>query len=153
MSNSTLIKTIANIISGNLLSLSGKTGKPLDQIIKRENLIYLARLFEGRKISNQGLQKVLEHLSENPDLEAEKAVEELGVLQISDDQTLLAFVNQAIAENPKQVEQYKSGKVQLIGFFVGQCMKLSGGQGDPAKFNQLLTEALNKLEVSEAVSS
>ncbi|HEX6545939.1 MAG TPA: hypothetical protein VF023_06515 [Bryobacteraceae bacterium] len=53
------------------------------------------------------------------------------------------MVDSVLAGNPKQVEQYKSGKTTVIGFFVGQVMKASRGQANPASVNELLKAKLS----------
>jgi Asp-tRNA(Asn)/Glu-tRNA(Gln) amidotransferase B subunit len=65
-----------------------------------------------------------------------------GLKQISDTGALEKIVDEIIAANPKQVEQYKSGKTTVIGFFVGQVMKQSRGQANPAAVNAILAEKL-----------
>jgi aspartyl-tRNA(Asn)/glutamyl-tRNA(Gln) amidotransferase subunit B len=69
-------------------------------------------------------------------------VEKMGVRQISDTSALEAMVAEAIAANPKQVEQYRAGKTALLAFFVGQVMKASRGQAQPALVNDLLRQQL-----------
>jgi len=73
---------------------------------------------------------------------AEEIVREMGGSQVSDDAAIRAFVDQAIATNPKQLEQYRAGKTSLVGFFVGQVMKLSGGRANPQVVNEVLKKAL-----------
>ena len=65
-----------------------------------------------------------------------------GLTQISDEGALGKIIDEVIAANPKQLEQYRSGKTAVIGFFVGQVMKASRGQADPAAVNKLLKEKL-----------
>ena len=65
-----------------------------------------------------------------------------GLKQISDTGALEKIVEEVIAANPKQVEQYKAGKTTVIGFFVGQVMKQSRGQANPATVNAILAEKL-----------
>jgi aspartyl-tRNA(Asn)/glutamyl-tRNA(Gln) amidotransferase subunit B len=137
-----LIKTIANIITTTLISYSAKTSKPIQELIKKEDLIYLAKLFEKKDINNQGLLKAIQFLIDNPTKNAEETVIDLNLIQVSDDSVLIQYVEQAINNNPKQVEEYKSGKLQIIGFLVGQCMTLSNKTGNPAKFKELLESKL-----------
>jgi aspartyl-tRNA(Asn)/glutamyl-tRNA(Gln) amidotransferase subunit B len=66
----------------------------------------------------------------------------MGGSQVSDEAAIREFVNQAIADNPKQLDQYRAGKTSLVGFFVGQVMKLSGGRANPQVVNELLKKAL-----------
>lgn len=63
--------------------------------------------------------------------------------QVSDDSELEPLIDKIISDNPKQVEQFKGGKTKLMGFFVGQVMKETGGKANPAQVNQLLTAKLN----------
>jgi aspartyl-tRNA(Asn)/glutamyl-tRNA(Gln) amidotransferase subunit B len=138
----TLIKNIANIITGVLSSLSTKLDRPIDELVDKDNLIALAKLFGDKKINNQGLLQAIEFLIYNPDRQTSDVVKELNLIQIDDDSVLDAFVELVVTKNEEQVKQYQSGKVQVIGFLVGQCMKESGGKGNPAKFKDLLTSRL-----------
>ena len=140
--SATLVKTIANIITGNLLGQATKLNREVDTLISKENLIELARLFESTKINNQGVAKAIDILVQNPNSSLESILIENNLLQITDSSALAGFVEKVIAENSEKVNEYKAGKVQLIGFFVGQCMKISGGTGNPKIFNELLTDKL-----------
>jgi aspartyl-tRNA(Asn)/glutamyl-tRNA(Gln) amidotransferase subunit B len=62
--------------------------------------------------------------------------------QISDTSAIEKMIDEVIAANPKQVEGYKAGKKTLAGFFVGQVMKASKGQANPALVNEILTKKL-----------
>jgi aspartyl-tRNA(Asn)/glutamyl-tRNA(Gln) amidotransferase subunit B len=62
--------------------------------------------------------------------------------QITDSDAIEKMIDEVIAANPKQVEQYRAGKKTVIGFFVGQVMKASKGQANPALVNQLLERKL-----------
>lgn len=70
-------------------------------------------------------------------------VDKLGVKQTNDTGALEVIVDTVIAESAKQVEEYKSGKEALFGFFVGQCMKKSAGQGNPKIFTEILKKKLS----------
>ena len=69
-------------------------------------------------------------------------MEREGLKQISDSGALEKIVDEVLAANPKQVEQYKGGKTTVIGFLVGQVMKASRGQANPAAVNELLKNKL-----------
>ncbi len=73
---------------------------------------------------------------------AAEVIESLGGAQVSDEALIRALIEQVITANPKQLEQYQSGKITLIGFFVGQTIKASGGKANPQMVNQLLKERL-----------
>jgi aspartyl-tRNA(Asn)/glutamyl-tRNA(Gln) amidotransferase subunit B len=69
-------------------------------------------------------------------------MEREGLKQISDSGALEKIADEVIAANPKQVEQYKAGKAALLGFLVGQVMKASRGQANPAAVNEVLKKKL-----------
>ena len=65
-------------------------------------------------------------------------------MQISDEATLLKFVNEALDNNPQSVEDYKNGKGRAMGYLVGQIMKASKGQANPQIVNKLLKQQLDQ---------
>ena len=69
-------------------------------------------------------------------------VEREGMNSVSDTGELEKIIDDVIAANPKQVEQYRGGKSTVLGFFVGQVMKVSRGQANPAAVNELLKKKL-----------
>ena len=74
---------------------------------------------------------------------AQEVVESMGGSQVSNEDEIRKFAQQAIASGAKQFEQYRSGKTGLFGFFVGQVMKLSGGRANPQVVNKVLKELLD----------
>ena len=138
------IKTLANLITVNLIAEASSREAEVSELISTENLIALADLFNQNKISNQGLAKGLTLAIENPDKKVQEIVEEEGLLQITNDSALEAFVSVVLENNPKVVEEYKGGKIQVIGFLIGQCMKESKGKGNPAKFKEILENKLTQ---------
>ncbi len=71
-------------------------------------------------------------------------VEKYGLGQISDEAELEALAARVVAEHPAQVEQYRAGKQQVLGFFVGQVMKATQGRANPKLVNELLRKALDR---------
>ena len=137
-----MTNTIANVITTYLIPLTQKYNKPIQDLITIENFMALCVSYESKEINNQGVQKALEYLAENPKAKTGEVLKKLNLIQISDDSLLIEFVQTAIKENNSQVEQYKAGKTQVIGYLVGQCMKISKGQGNPARFNEILKKEL-----------
>jgi aspartyl-tRNA(Asn)/glutamyl-tRNA(Gln) amidotransferase subunit B len=142
MIDQSLIKTVANIITNQLITYSTKNDKPLESLISKENIIKLATLFNENKISNQGLSKAIELVIETPNIGLNTILEDNKLIQTTDTGALQVIVDSVLESNPAQVEQYKSGKINVIGFLVGQCMKQAGGSGNPKIFNELLTAKL-----------
>ena len=140
--NSQLLKTIVNIITTNLLAQSTKLNKPVDTLLKEQTIIDLAKLFEESKINNQSISKAIELLITNPDQDLMQVLTDNNLIQSTDTSDLIPIVDSVIGNNPIQVDQYRSGKTQVVGFLVGQCMKQSKGIGNPKLFNELLIERL-----------
>src|SRR5260370_33518421 len=101
----------------------------------------MIRLIDSGKISGKMAKEVLIEMCRSGRPAAE-VVEEMGGGQVSDSTEIRSLVDQAISANPKQAEQYLSGKTALFGFFVGQGMKLSGGLANPQLVNDALKDAL-----------
>jgi aspartyl-tRNA(Asn)/glutamyl-tRNA(Gln) amidotransferase subunit B len=95
----------------------------------------------NKEISGSAAKKVFEHMLTSTD-SADKLIDKLSLRQISDTSALEEMVDKVIADNPAQVEEYKSGKEQILGFFVGQVMKSSKGQANPKLVNEMLREKL-----------
>ena len=74
------------------------------------------------------------------DVEPIAYMEKEGLLMVSDSGAIEAAVDQVLAENPKTVEEFHSGKEKVLGFLVGQVMKKMRGKADPGLVNELLTE-------------
>ena len=79
---------------------------------------------------------------EETDKEPETIIEEKGLKQVSDTKEIEKIIDKIIADNPKNVEDYKGGKEKLFGFFVGQAMKATQGKANPAVINKLLKDKL-----------
>lgn len=131
-------KTAAIFVSGNLLGFAIKTDTEIAKVLTLKQLFDVITLLDSKKLNNLSLQKILELLNSNVELDAQEIAQENGLIQVSDDTALQAFVDLVIANNPSVVEQYKSGKIQVIGFLIGACMKESKGRGNPEKFKSLL---------------
>ena len=74
---------------------------------------------------------------------ADEIIDSRGLKQITDTGAIEAIIDEVIANNPSQVEQYRGGKAQLLGYFVGQVMKASKGKANPAQVNQILRQKLS----------
>ncbi len=75
--------------------------------------------------------------------DADKIIEQKGLKQVTDSGAIEKLIDDVIANNPKQLEQYRAGKEKLFGFFVGQVMKISKGKANPAQLNELLKNKLS----------
>lgn len=104
-------------------------------------LAELISKIEDGTISGKIAKEILPKLFEGSSVT--EAVESIGGGQISDASALEAIIDQIVAANPKELEQYRSGKTKLLGFFVGQVMKQTGGRANPKLTNQILAQKLN----------
>ncbi len=113
-----------------------------DTKLTPENLAELLTMIEKGTISNNiGKQIIIDMM--NDGTQASKIVEAKGLSQITDVNTIRKMVEEVVNNNPNQVEQYKSGKTNLFGFFVGQVMKATKGKANPKTVNDILKELLD----------
>ena len=94
------------------------------------------------EISGKLAKEIFSKMIETGD-SAKTIIDREGLKQISDTGALEKIIDEVIAASPKQLEQYRSGKTTVIGYFVGQVMKLSKGQANPAAVNELLKSKLD----------
>jgi aspartyl-tRNA(Asn)/glutamyl-tRNA(Gln) amidotransferase subunit B len=135
-------RTAANWVMGDLAALLKEHGAEIaDSPLSAENLGGLVKLIAQGKISGKIAKEILPQMFSSGET-AETIAEREGLHQISDTGALEKIVDEVIAANPKQVEQYRGGKPAVIGFLVGQVMKASRGQADPAAVNTLLKSKL-----------
>ena len=106
-------------------------------------LINMLEMISSGKISTQQAKEVCTLCLEEKKT-PETIVKEKGMDQISDEETIRDLVNKVLDENPEQVETYKSGKTNIVGFLVGQVLKSSGGKANPGVVSKLLNEEIVK---------
>lgn len=112
-----------------------------DTKLTPENLAELISLIEKGTISNNiGKQIIIEMMKDGT--KASVIVEKKGLSQITDEGAIKTIVQKVVVANPNQVEAYKNGKTNLLGFFVGQVMKETKGRANPKTVNELLKEII-----------
>ena len=138
------VKLSTNWITGELFALLNEKDLGIKQSpISAENLSKLINLIKDGIISGKIAKTIFELMAEG-NQDPKKIVEERGLKQQSDPKELEKIIMEIITENKDKVEQYKSGKEKLFGFFVGQAMKLSGGKANPKLVSDMLKEKLKK---------
>ena len=138
------VKLATNWITGELFALLNNKNLEITQSpISAQNLSNLINLIQDGTISGKIAKTVFE-LMVDGDKDPKKIVEDKGLKQESDPKELEKIVLKIIATNKDKVEEYKSGKEKLFGFFVGQVMKHSGGKANPKLVNDILKEKLSK---------
>ena len=101
----------------------------------------LVALVDGQAVSRVAAKEVLAELAKKGG-DPEAIVDRLGLRQVADRGALLALAEKVLAEWPAKVEEYRSGKTGLLGFFLGQVVKASGGSADPKVAKAILEERL-----------
>lgn len=138
-------KMLCNLFLGDVMALMNETGKSIGECaMKPEELASLVTLAADGTINGPTLKELLPEIFEKGGDPA-AIVNERGLGAVSDTGALEAFVEQAIAANPKSVQDYKAGKKAAAGFFVGQVMKLSKGKADPKIVGRIVAEKLASL--------
>jgi len=136
-------RRVANLVQSELTMRLKAAGLELEQSpISMKGVAQAADLTEDGKLSSKQLKQLFDLCFERnedfgPVYEREKPQ------QISDASTLEKMIDDVIAANPAQVEQYRKGKKTVAAFFVGQVMKASKGQANPALLNELVTKKLD----------
>jgi aspartyl-tRNA(Asn)/glutamyl-tRNA(Gln) amidotransferase subunit B len=135
-------KLAANWMIVELFGVLNKEGKEIkDSPVSAKNLSKLINLIKDNTISGKIAKTVFEEMVKN-DQDPDKIVEDKGLKQQSDPKELEKIIETIVKNNQDKVEQYKSGKDKLFGFFVGQAMKETESKGNPKLINDILKEKL-----------
>ena len=136
-------KLSANWVMGDLQAVLNKNETPISQSpVAAKDLAGLISRIKDNTISSKIAKTVFEAMLAGEG-DADAIIESKGLKQVTDTGAIEAMVDEVIANNPDQVQQYKDGKEQVIGFFVGQVMKASQGKANPGQVNQMLKEKLS----------
>jgi aspartyl-tRNA(Asn)/glutamyl-tRNA(Gln) amidotransferase subunit B len=134
----------ANYLVADIFGLLKKDSKEVlaDAFPSSSSFKILLDMIVANELSSRGAKDLLPLMLTDKNLDVKKTAEEKGLIQKNDPEALKAIVAEVIAESPKQVADYKSGKEAMFMYFVGQAMKKSKGAGNPSLFQELLKEAL-----------
>ena len=136
------IKLAKNWIMGDFFaSLNEKNISISESPVTAKKMAQLIDSISSGTISGRTAKEVFEIMKETGE-EPNKIIESKGLQQKSDPKELEGIIDNVISENKDKVEQYKSGKDKLFGFFVGQVMKVSGGKANPQLVNDILKKKL-----------
>ncbi|KKL54974.1 hypothetical protein LCGC14_2260040, partial [marine sediment metagenome] len=137
-------KQCANWVIGELSGALNKANLEItDSPVSAEQLAGILSRISDNTISGKIAKTVFEALWDGEGENADAVIESKGLKQVTDTGAIEAMVDEVIANNPAQLQQYKEGKEQLLGFFVGQVMKASKGKANPAQVNELLKKKLS----------
>jgi len=137
-------KLVANWVMGELSAgLNQNNVEIVNSPVSAERLGGLVKRIADKTISGKIAKQVLELMWNSNDF-ADAIIEREGLKQISDTGELEKMIDQLMAENTAQVEQYRAGKTKMMGFFVGQLMKQTQGKANPQELNKLLQSKLKE---------
>ncbi len=135
-------KLTANLMLGEVNAALNREAKDIEQItITEQQLAKLVQRIADNTLSGKLAKTVFELLWQNPQ-DPDLIIEQQGLKQVTDSGAIEGIVDTVIANNPKQVADYRAGKQQIFGFFVGQVMKASQGKANPEQVNKILQDKL-----------
>jgi aspartyl-tRNA(Asn)/glutamyl-tRNA(Gln) amidotransferase subunit B len=139
-------KAAANLIINKILPYCNEAGIAIGQfpLGYPQLAAFIQLIDEGKVASAVAYQRILPALLEAPGQTPLAAAEALNLIQTSDQNLLAQIVAKVLADNPEEAERYRKGKKGLLGFFMGEVMKASGGKADPKVAGNLLREMLEK---------
>ena len=136
-------KLCANWLTGDLTAALNKADLDIqDSPVSAARIAELLQRISDQTISGKIAKQVFDTLWQHPNSTADTIIAEQGLKQITDSGAIEAIIDKIIADNPDQVEQYRSGKDKVFAFFVGQVMKAMQGKANPAEVNKMLIAKL-----------
>jgi aspartyl-tRNA(Asn)/glutamyl-tRNA(Gln) amidotransferase subunit B len=133
----------ANWIMGDLTAALNKNNLTItDSLITSENLAQLLKRISDQSVTNHLAKKVFSLMWDSGST-ANEIIEKQGLTQINDENALAAIIEKVLLNHAAQVEQYRSGKEKLWGYFVGQIMKATKGKANPQQVNVILKKRLS----------
>lgn len=136
------VRLCTNWMTVEVLGALNRAGLEIGQCpVDSGRLAGLLKRIADNTISGKIAKQVFEKMW-SCDADADQIIEQEGLVQISDSGAIAAVIDAIVSRNPGQVEQYRSGKDKVFGFFVGQVMKEMQGKANPAEVNRMLIERL-----------
>ena len=135
--------SLANLVS-NEVARELKQGEMAALKFTPKQIADLIKMLDDETISNKIAKQVFEIMVKTGE-NADKIVQEKGLLQISDPSVIVPIIEDVIDKNPQNIEKFKAGNTKLLGFFVGQVLKATGGKANPKMVNELVAKTLKEL--------
>ncbi|UPH46247.1 Asp-tRNA(Asn)/Glu-tRNA(Gln) amidotransferase subunit GatB [Methylophaga pinxianii] len=136
-------KQCANWVIGDLSGALNKAGLEITESpVSAQQLGSVLLRIQDNTISGKIAKQVFEAIWNGEGTDADAVIESKGLKQVTDTGAIEAMIDDVIAANPEQVQQYRDGKEQVFGFFVGQVMKASKGKANPGQVNDILKQKL-----------
>ncbi len=136
-------KTVSNWVMGELTRELNNSGTEISASpVSPERLVSLLQMVDRGTVSLKVAREIFPEIYRS-EKTPEQIVQQKGLVQVSDESELGKIVDKVLANSPVQVAQFKEGKQQVLGYLVGQVMKVSGGKANPGKVNELLKQKLS----------
>lgn len=136
-------KAAANWLMGEVKSYLNQNATHIDDFpLNASQIASIIKLVDEGLISSSGAKRLFDAMIQQPEQSAETLANDLNLIQNSNEDQLKTWAEAALAKYPAKVEEYKNGKKGILGLFMGEVMKLSGGQADPKATNKLLQQLL-----------
>lgn len=137
-------KSVSNWVLGEVSKVLNETGKSIFETkLDAVRMADMILKIQDGTISNAAGKTVFQEIMDT-DKTVDKIIEEKGLAQISDDSALEDVVEDVLANNEKSASDYRGGKTNALGYLVGQCMKATKGQGNPAKMKEILLSKIGQ---------
>ncbi len=137
-------KAAANWMIGEVRSYLNNQGKQIEvfPLAPKEMAALIALIEEGKISTSMAAQKLFPLMLENPAISPLELAEKNNLIQDAGEDEITGWIESVMSANPTEVERYRNGEKQLVGFFMGQLMKVSKGKADPKSANKLMREKL-----------
>ncbi len=136
------VKLCANWVTSGFSAALNRDGLSVEQSpVSAEGLAGMIERIIDNSISGKIAKQVFDAMWKGEGT-ADQIIDAKGLKQITDTGAIEVLVDEVLANNPSQVEAYKAGQTKMLGYFVGQIMKASGGQANPGQVNQMLVAKL-----------
>ncbi len=132
-----------HFVLGNQANYSPLGGSNYPRIIQPSDLAELVDMIAASEINGKQAKEIFIKMLDNEPGTPKQIADKFGMKQITDTGAIEKAIDDVIAANAGQVEQYRAGKTGLMGFFVGNVMKATGGSANPAIVSEILTKKLN----------
>ena len=137
-------KIAANWVMGEVSAALNQAEMTIETLpVTPEKLSVLISRILDNTINNKGAKKIFSAIMQGSEEDVDTLIEQLGLKQISDTGAIEKIVDEVIANNPKNVAEFRAGKEKALNGLVGQVMKASKGKANPAQVNQLLRQKLS----------
>jgi len=145
LSKSSSPKMLSQFLVNKIIPYSNEVKKePMDIALTSENINGFLQLISSNQVSpSKAYQVLFPAWIENPDQDVLILANRLEVIQDNDTDVIAEAINQLVANHPKELAAYRSGKKQLLGFFMGQLMRMEGVQANPKMAKELMEKVLN----------